>query len=84
MKLDPRRAAPKLPSWVWGHDPELYAYQNYANIVDGMKKGIRLEDDERVPPNYPPGYRYEPWNIEQIMDDMRAGKPFDLGPGNWD
>lgn len=49
-----------------------------------MKKGIRLEDDERVPPNYPPGYRYEPWNIEQIMEDMRAGKPIELGSGNWD
>lgn len=84
VKLDPRRAAPKLPSWVWGHDPEQYIYQNYDNIVDGMKKNIRLEDDERVPPNYPPGYKYEPWNIEDIMEDMRAGKPFELGPGNWD
>jgi len=49
-----------------------------------MNKGIRFEDDESIPPNYPPGYKYEPWNIDQIMEDMRAGKPIDLGPGNWD
>lgn len=48
-----------------------------------MKMGIRFEDDDRVPPNYPPGYKYEPWNIEQIMEDMRAGKPIDLGAGDW-
>jgi len=84
VKLNPRLAAPKLPKWVWGHDPEHYMHSNYDNIVDGMKKGIRHEDDERVPPNYPPGYRYEPWNIDEIMQAMREGRPVELGAGDWD
>lgn len=84
VKLDPRRAAPKLPAWVWGHDPEYHAHTYYHDIVDGMKKNIKIEDDERVPPNFPPGYKYEPWNIEDVMEDMRNGKQIDLGSGNWD
>lgn len=48
-----------------------------------MNKGIRFEDDDSIPPNYPPGYKFEPWNIEQIMEDMRNGKPIELGAGDW-
>lgn len=83
VKLDPRRAAPKLPKWVFSHDPEKYAHEYYDLAADGLKKGIRFDEDDRIPPNYPPGYKYEPWTIEQVMDDMRAGKPIELGPGEW-
>jgi len=48
-----------------------------------MNKGIRIEDDKRIPPNYPNGYRYEPWNIDEIMDDLAKGKEVDLGSGEW-
>jgi hypothetical protein len=83
VKLDPRRAQPKLPKWVWGHDPEAYAYENYAKSAESMKKGIDMKDEESFEPNYPKGYKYEPWSIENIMDDMRAGKPIELGAGDW-
>jgi hypothetical protein len=85
VKLDPRRAAPKLPSWVFKHDPEAYAYENYETAVKAIKGGAKfITDVEALPPNYPPGYKYEAWNIEKVMDDMRAGKPIELGEGNWD
>lgn len=48
-----------------------------------MKEGIKMEDEDKFPPNYPAGYKYEPWSIEQIMEDMRAGRPVDLGSGDW-
>lgn len=83
VKLDPRRAQPKLPKWVWGHDPEAYAYENYTKSAESMKKGIDMKDETSFEPNYPKGYKYEPWSIEKIMDDMRAGRPIDLGPGDW-
>lgn len=84
VKIDPRRANPQLPKWIWQHNPETYAYENYEEIVKIMNEGIPMsEDQDRVTPNYPPGYRYTPWNIEDIMENMRAGKPFDLGPGDW-
>ena len=37
-----------------------------------------------MPPNFPPGYVYEPWSIEKVMEDMKKGIPIDLGKGNWD
>lgn len=48
-----------------------------------MKKGISF-DESGIPPNYPPGYKWEPWSIDNIMDAMRKGVPVELGPGNWD
>jgi len=83
VKLEPRRANPSLPKWIYSHDPEVYAYENYDKAVAVVKAGTPLDEDESIPPNYPPGYKYSPWNIEKIMDDMRAGRPFDLGPGDW-
>ncbi|KAH9868908.1 hypothetical protein J1614_007983 [Plenodomus biglobosus] len=84
VKLDPRRAQPKLPKWVWGHDPEAYAYENYEKSAASMKKGVDMKDEDSFEPNYPKGYTYEPWSIEKVMEDMRAGKPIDLGPGDWE
>jgi hypothetical protein len=84
VKLDPRRAAPKHPKWIFNHDPEKYAYENYETAVDSIKRGIPFDEEDRIPPNYPPGYKWEPWNIEQIMDDMRNGRPVNLGSGDWD
>ncbi|KAF2806385.1 FAD/NAD(P)-binding domain-containing protein [Mytilinidion resinicola] len=83
VKLNPRRAAPRLPKWVWEHDPEAYAHENYAKCVKSIKAGVAMEDETSFPPNYPKGYRYKPWNIEDIMEDMRNGKEIDLGPGDW-
>ena len=84
VKINPRRANPQLPKWIWSHNPETYVYQNYDEIVELINEGAPLQDDQdRVPPNYPKGYKYTPWNIEDIMENMRAGKPFDLGPGDW-
>lgn len=51
VKLDPRKAQPKLPSWVFSHEPESYAYDNYENVVESMKKGIPFDEDDSIPPN---------------------------------
>jgi hypothetical protein len=85
VHIDPRRAAPKLPAWIFKHDPELYAYQHYDTAVKAANNGAKfITDVEELPSNYPPGYKYEPWNINTIMDTMKAGKPIDLGTGIWD
>ena len=49
-----------------------------------MKKGIRMEDEIAFAPNYPRGYKYEPWSIDKVMEDMRAGREINLGPGDWE
>ena len=68
---------------MWEHDPEVYTYENYAKNVEAMNKGIRFDESD-VPPNFPAGYKFETWTIAKVMEDMKAGKPIDLGPGNWD
>jgi len=85
VKLDPRRAQPKLPSWIFNHNPEEYAYEVYEKVVEAMNRGVGIEDmcgeGSGIEPNYPRGYKYEAWKIEDIMEDMREGRAVDLGAG---
>jgi hypothetical protein len=83
VKFDPRRANPSLPKWVYSHDPEVYAYETYDRVVESVKMAIPLGEDEGIPPNYPPGYKYVPWDIETIMEEKRNGRSVDLGSGDW-
>lgn len=85
VAIDPRRAAPKLPSWIFKHDPEAYAIQHYDTAVNAVNNGAKyITDVEALPPNYPPGYKYEPWSIEKVMSDMKEGKSIELGHGEWE
>lgn len=83
VKLNPRVAQPKLPKWVFAHDPEIYAYQYYNDNVAAMEKGVGF-DESGIPPNFPPGYKYEPWSIDYIQECVQKRVPVDMGPGNWD
>ncbi|KAI1809558.1 FAD/NAD(P)-binding domain-containing protein [Poronia punctata] len=85
VQVNPKLAQPKLPSWIWKHDPEEYTYNYFDEIARTVKEDIPLDQAfDNIPPNYPPGYRYEPWSIDDIMEDVRNGKPVQLGEGNWD
>lgn len=83
VEKNPRIAQPKLPKWVWVHDPEKHAHDNFTACVEGAKKGLSIDEDQSIPPNFPPGYKYEPWTIEQIIEDMKVGKNVELGSGDW-
>lgn len=82
IKTNPKLAQPKLPSWIWKHDPESYTYENYAKMVDTIRKGIPFDKVDTVPPNYPPGYRYSPWNIDDMQKEVEDGT-VDMGGGDW-
>jgi hypothetical protein len=83
VKIDPRKSSPRLPKWIWEHDSERFAYENYQKVVEDLQNGVKLEDDERIPPNYPRGYKFEPWSIDDIMEDLKEGREVDLGAGDW-
>lgn len=83
VKKDPRRSAPKHPKWIWSHDPESYVYEHYEKNVETMRRGIPF-DESGIPPNFPPGYKWEPWSIDSIMEAKRKGVDVYLGPGEWD
>ena len=84
VQINPRRAQPMIPMWVWKHAPEPYTYENYGKVVENIKKGVPFGEDGNVAPNYPVGYKYEPWSIDDIMEQVRSGREIDLGPGDWD
>ncbi|KAF2746385.1 FAD/NAD(P)-binding domain-containing protein [Sporormia fimetaria CBS 119925] len=82
VRIEPRLAQPKLPSWIFSHDPEAHAYDYYETAAEGLKKGLAIQKDD-IPPNYPPGYKYEPWSIDKIIEDASKGIALDLGEGDW-
>ena len=66
-----------LGAWIWRHDPENYAIQNFeaakANLVDATPFANT---------NIPPGYVPKPWTIDEIRTMAKAG---DIQlEGNWD
>jgi len=71
------------PKWIWSHDPELYAKENYEKARASIRNGVRFDEDESFRPNYPLGYKFEPWSIEQIMEDKKTGRETNLGAGDW-
>ncbi|KAK5627565.1 hypothetical protein RRF57_003280 [Xylaria bambusicola] len=84
VKSGPKRAQPKPPSWIWKHDPEKYAYENYDKMAETIKQGILFDQTDTAPPNYPRGYRFQAWSIDDIIDDLRNGNLVNLGKGEWD
>ncbi|KAF2203821.1 FAD/NAD(P)-binding domain-containing protein [Delitschia confertaspora ATCC 74209] len=83
VKMDPRRAAPKLPKWVWSHDPEAYAYENYQKCVENLKKGIGFAEEQGFEENYPKGYQWREWSIDDIVKMKQGDGEVDLGGGDW-
>ncbi|KAF2489511.1 FAD/NAD(P)-binding domain-containing protein [Lophium mytilinum] len=83
-KIDPQKARPRLAKWVYFHDPEAYAYENYEKAVSGIKQGIPQDENLEIEPNFPKGYRYDAWSIEDIQEDKKNGKPLNLGAGDWE
>lgn len=85
VKQNPRAAALRLPKWVWSHDPEIYAQDQYDKTVRYLERvrNVPLVGGENLPENYPRGYVYEKWSVEQIMEDKRNGRQTALGAGDW-
>jgi hypothetical protein len=84
VKLNPRKAAPMHPKWIWDHDPETYTEDNFENAVLSMEKNdVPWHNDKSIPPNYPPGYEFDFWSIENIIEDKKNGRETSLGGGDW-
>ncbi|KAH0042719.1 monooxygenase, partial [Aureobasidium melanogenum] len=67
-----------LGSWIWRHDPEEYAIQNYEKAKAHLTNGT-----EFVNTNIPPGHIYTPWTIDEILKAKEMGEQVVLG-GDWD
>ncbi|CAK3780050.1 FAD NAD(P)-binding domain-containing [Lecanosticta acicola] len=66
-----------LGSWIWRHDPEAYARENFFQAWAALRDdgGQGFENT-----NIPPGYTYQAWSIDEIL----AGKKRMEMEGDWD
>ncbi|KAJ5404629.1 hypothetical protein N7509_004500 [Penicillium cosmopolitanum] len=73
----PESVKPKLGRWIWEHDAEDYANDNYANACQKLLCSAAFGNT-----NIPPGYKYRPWNIDQLLEMMESGDPI-VFDGDW-
>jgi len=59
------------------HDAEIYAYDNYGKALFHILTGTPFQNT-----NIPPGYTYNPWNIEEIMSKIDSGEVLRFD-GDW-
>ena len=66
-----------LGSWIWRHNPEVYAVENFDKAHKAVTEGAEFENT-----NIPPGYKYRPWKIADMLEAATTGD-IEL-EGNWD
>ncbi|CRG84899.1 hypothetical protein PISL3812_02074 [Talaromyces islandicus] len=69
----------KIGRWVWNHNPEHYARDNYMACLAHIESGVPFLNT-----NLPPGHTYRPWSMESETKRMQAGIRSDLKEnGDW-
>lgn len=74
---DPQILGKMVGNWVVHHDPEQYAYENYADCAEHLLNGEPYENTNSVP-----GYRYKPWTARELLDAADRGEPV-VDDGDW-
>ena len=64
-------------NWLVHHDPEQYAYENYAKCAQHLLVGAPFENSNSVP-----GYEYKPWTVKELLDASERGEPVQ-DEGDW-
>ncbi|GFF48251.1 monooxygenase [Aspergillus udagawae] len=64
-------------NWIMRHNPEQYAYNNYARCARHILEGEAFQNN-----NIPPGYRYEPWTVKELMEASDSHEPV-IDEGDW-
>ena len=77
LAKNPESLLGKWGRWIWTHDPEKYAYDNFEKAKEHLIGGTPF-----VNTNIPPGYKYKPWNIDELLAIGESGKPIVL-EGDW-
>lgn len=76
---DPPKVRTRFPKWIFGHDPEAYAYEKYGEGFAHLLTGTNFTNT-----NFPRGHEFLPWTIEEVYKDIEAGKTVeDLLSGDW-
>ena len=63
--------------WINIHDPEAYVHNNYGKCLNHVVSGTPFQNT-----NIPPGYRYEPWTIDELLKASEEERET-VDPGDW-
>jgi len=59
------------------HDSEDYAYENFGRCVNHILNNAEFQNT-----NIPPGYEYEPWTAQELLNLSAAGEQI-VDRGDW-
>ncbi|KAH8702675.1 hypothetical protein GQ44DRAFT_831827 [Phaeosphaeriaceae sp. PMI808] len=74
---EPSKLPVTVRKWIINHDPEQYAYDMYDAAASHLIGGTPF-----VNTNFPPGYKYEPWTIQELLAASERGERLKL-EGDW-
>lgn len=77
LTANPDQVVGKWGRWIWAHDPEQYAYDNYEKAKAHLVSGAPFENT-----NIPAGYKFKPWNIDELLAIGDSGKQI-VFEGDW-
>lgn len=75
--IDVTKVQARVPKWIFTHDPEQYAVDNYATAAASIVEGKAFENT-----NIPPGHVPSMWTMEEVLALEAAGKKIELS-GDW-
>lgn len=73
----PEKLGEMTGRWITEHDAEQYVHDNWQNCVNALITG-----KEFVNSNLPPGYKYKPWTIDELLKATARGECVD-DEGDW-
>lgn len=74
-----RVASTVYGKWIWTHNPENYATENFDRARAHLESGTTFTNT-----NLPPGHKPESWTLDKIIQNEKAGIFEDLTQnGDW-
>lgn len=70
---NPQAIKESYDRWLWAHDAEQYAYENYGTAFQHLITGAPFKNT-----NAAPGYVYRAWNIDELLAKQEAGTPIEV------
>lgn len=77
VSKNPSAIKAKYGDWIWKHDAEQYAYENYGKALLHLVSGTPFQNT-----NVPVGLVYKPWTIDDLRAFDQEGKKIEL-QGDW-
>ena len=76
-KAAPKKEEQMVGNWLIYHNPEQYAYDKYHECAEHLLTGTEFGNT-----NLPPGYKYKPWTVRELLGASERGEVVE-DEGDW-